>query len=177
MIKTWQVVLATLLIFVAGLATGGAVAFRVVHVIAAHHRRDQEQLQQARRPGGWGLGQQAPSFGPQLVRRFANQLDLTPEQSARINPIIRRTALDLNRLRRETQLSTALAMERMQDEIADQLTPPQRAKFEDLLSQQRARLQQIIQERKARQNQGHQGPYQDAPPQSPPQPPATHPGS
>jgi hypothetical protein len=37
----------------------------------------------------------------------------------------------------------ALAIEKMQDEIADVLTPDQRTRFEELISQQRARLQQL----------------------------------
>jgi hypothetical protein len=41
------------------------------------------------------------------------------------------------------QLATALAIERMQDEIADQLTPGQRDKFEELIAKQRARLQEL----------------------------------
>jgi Spy/CpxP family protein refolding chaperone len=171
MMKTWQVVLATVLIFLAGLITGGAIALRVARVIANNRKLDreanQEQVQSSKPQQRPGVPQQEPQFGPQLIRRFAGQLDLTPAQNARVNAIARRTGGELTRLRRETQLTTALTIERMQDEIAAILTPPQRIKFETLLSQQRARLQQFIdernEERKARQAQGQgQGASQGA---------------
>jgi Spy/CpxP family protein refolding chaperone len=79
------------------------------------------------------------------MRSFANQLDLSEAQRARIMPIVRRTTTQLGRDRREIQLTVALAIEKMQDEIAAILTPEQRTKFEELISRQRARLQQFKQ--------------------------------
>ncbi|HEY4989358.1 MAG TPA: hypothetical protein VII09_06090 [Opitutaceae bacterium] len=140
MIKSWQVVLATIAIFVAGLVTGGATALGVVRWVGRHTR-----------PNAPGTGLflsrsgQPQQFGPQLMRGFADQLDLTDDQKALIMPIVRRTASQLGRDRREIQLTSALAIEKMQDEIAALLTPVQRARFEDLVSQQRARLQQFRQ--------------------------------
>lgn len=140
MIKSWQVVLATIAIFVAGLVTGGATALGVVRWVGRHARPN---------PQGMGLflsrSGQPQQFGPQLMRGFADQLDLTDDQKALIMPIVRRTASQLGRDRREIQLTSALAIEKMQDEIAALLTPVQRARFEDLVSQQRARLQRFRQ--------------------------------
>jgi Spy/CpxP family protein refolding chaperone len=79
------------------------------------------------------------------MRSFVKQLDLTLAQRARIVPIVRRAVGQLTRDRREIQLTSALAIEKMQDEISDVLTPEQRAKFEELISQQRARIQQMKQ--------------------------------
>jgi Spy/CpxP family protein refolding chaperone len=138
--KTWQVVLATVAIFVAGLVTGGATALGVVRWVARHSRPNPNGVAQfVSHPG------QPQQFGPQLMRSFAGQLELTDDQKARIMPIVRRTASELGRNRREIQLTSALAIEKMQDEIAEILTPEQRIKFEDLVSQQRARLQQFRQ--------------------------------
>jgi Spy/CpxP family protein refolding chaperone len=158
MVKTWQVVLGTIVIFVAGLVTGGAVTLRLLW-LKEEQRKDQAVVQAQAgptlpgrpanpRPGGAGGGE--PQFGPALVRRFATQLDLTPAQFKRINPIVGRTQEELARLRREVQLGSALAIERMQDEIAAQLTPGQRGRFEALLTRQRARLQALIEERQRR---------------------------
>jgi Spy/CpxP family protein refolding chaperone len=141
MAKTWQVILATIAIFVAGLVTGGAVTLGVVKWIASHRGPNPAALLQGF-PQRQGQMQQ---FGPQLMRRYAEQLGLTDEQRARIVPIVRRTAAQLGRDRREVQLQTALALEKMQDEIADVLTPEQRLKFEDMIAKQRARLQQFRQ--------------------------------
>jgi len=79
------------------------------------------------------------------MRGFANQLDLSEQQRAKIGPIVKRTAAQLGRNRREVQLTAALAIERMQDEIADLLNHDQRTKFEELISKQRGRLEEFRQ--------------------------------
>jgi Spy/CpxP family protein refolding chaperone len=144
MAKTWQVVLATLAIFVAGLVTGGATALGAVRWIA-HHPRASAALGVG--PTG-AMGQRGQAGQPaqsnlQFMRGALDKLDLTPEQRAKVGPIVRRAMAQLNRERREVQLTSALLIERMQDDVADVLTAAQRAKFEDLIGQQRARLQQF----------------------------------
>jgi Spy/CpxP family protein refolding chaperone len=148
MVKTWQVVLATIAIFVAGLVTGGATALGLVKWIASRPHANQAMLSQL----GLGRGQGPMGFGPQLMRNFANELDLTEDQKAKIAPIVKSTAAQLARDRRAIQLTTAFAIEKMQDQISEILTPEQRTKFEVLISKQRERLQQF------RQNQ--QGSFQ-----------------
>jgi Spy/CpxP family protein refolding chaperone len=140
MAKTWQVVLATVAIFLAGLVTGGSTALGIVKWVARHPR-----VSGAGPFMPVGRNGQPQQFGPQLMHSFENKLDLSDDQRARVEPIVRRTAAQLGRERREVQLTSALAIEKMQDEIADILTPAQRTRFEDLISQQRARLQQFRQ--------------------------------
>jgi len=156
MAKTWQVVLATIAIFVAGLVAGGATALGLVRWVASHPRANAGVLAELglRQPQG-PLG-----FSPQLMRTFAKQLDLTDEQRARIGPIVRRTASELARNRREVQLASALAIEKMQDDVSEYLTPDQRSKFDELIARQRARLQQF---RQGIQQLGEQ----PAPPEAP----------
>ena len=60
--------------------------------------------------------------------------------------------------RREVQLTAALAIEKMQDDIAVTLTPGQRSKFEELIAEQRARLQQLRQDEGPRPPRGAQPP-------------------
>jgi Spy/CpxP family protein refolding chaperone len=86
---------------------------------------------------------QIQQLSPRLMRSFVNQLDLSPEQRMRILPIVHRTAAQLGRDRRQVQLTVALSIEGMEDEIADVLTPEQRVKFEDMIARQRAMLQEI----------------------------------
>ena len=155
MAKTWQVILATIGIFVAGLLAGAA--------LTAGAREWWSHKRQPGQSGGLSKPGQGPQFGPQLIRRFADQLDLTPEQKARIGPIVKRTSEILARTRREAQLTSALAIERMQGDVANVLTPEQRSRFEGLLAEQRARLQQFMQER-AGHLQGPAGPPPEAPP-------------
>jgi len=160
MAKTWQVILATVAIFLAGLVTGGATAFGVVRWVAHHPRVNPAQM--------WGpFGQrqgsgQPQQIGPQLMRSFVKQLDLTDEQRSRIGPIVRRTVTQLGRERREVQLTSALAIERMQDEISDILTPEQRTKFEELVSAQRERLREV--KMRAKQAAEQEGQPEGAPP-------------
>jgi len=162
MVKTWQVILATVAIFLAGLVTGGATALGIVRYVVRHRAMSGEAAGPLGQRQG-AAGGPVQQFTPQLMRSFVNQLDLTMAQRARIMPIVRRTAGQLARDRREIQLTSALAIEKMQDEIADILTPDQRVKFEDLIRQQRARLQQF--------KQGVQQPApQGAPPSPPPAP-------
>jgi Spy/CpxP family protein refolding chaperone len=134
MVKTWQVALATLAIFVSGLVTGGAAVFGLMHWVAVH--RPGVALQFIGR-------NQVQQFGPQLMRSFEDKLELTDEQRAQIEPIVKRAAAQLGRERREVQLTSAIAIEKMQDEIAAVLTPEQRTKFEALIARQRERLQQF----------------------------------
>jgi hypothetical protein len=154
MAKTWQVILATIAIFLAGLVTGGATALGVVRWVVRHRASNggQPGLFAPRQPG------QPLPIGPQLMRSFADKLDLTEEQRARMLLIVRRTGGQLNRDRREVQLTTALLIEKMQDEIAGILNPEQRTRFEDLIRQQRARLQQFKQGAQQAQPQGAQPP-------------------
>jgi len=166
MAKTWQVVLATVAIFVAGLVTGVAFTLGAVRWVARHPRVNPAQMF----PYAQARAEQPAQIGPQLIRSFINQLDLTDEQRGRIQPIVRRTVAQLARERREVQLNSALIIEKMQDEIAELLTPEQRMKFEDLMSRQRARLQQF---RQGMMQQQGPAPTPAAPaPQEPaPQPP------
>jgi len=127
MAKTWQIILATVAIFFAGLVTGGATAIGVVRWVT-HHR-----MMNGGPQGPFGRpGQQ---FGPQVMRNFAFRLDLTPDQRKKIGAIVGR------------------ASRMMQDEIGDILTPEQKVKFDELISEHKARMQQL---RQMQQQQGFQ---------------------
>ncbi len=167
MARTWQVILATVAIFLAGLVTGGATALGVVKWLARHPRVNPALMGTLAPRPGQGQVQQ---INPQLMRSFINRLDLTKEQRATIIPIVKRTMGQLQRDRREVQLSTALAIEKMQDDIAEVLTPEQRAKFEDMISAQRAKLQQFRQQQQAAQQQAAAQAAEPTP-TPPPQPP------
>lgn len=166
MVKPWQVVLATIGIFLAGLVTGGAITFSAVR---AFHNK---QVQQAQAQGGGtaaggnsGKLMGSEQLGPQLIRRIAmaDQLNLTAAQRFRINQIARSTADKLLRNRREATLSALLVIEQMQDEISGELTPVQRAKFEALLSDQRARMTQFKQNQMNDLHSGAASPSGSAP--------------
>jgi Spy/CpxP family protein refolding chaperone len=128
MAKTWQIILATIAIFFAGLVTGGATAIGVIKWVD-HHRNGGPQGQ---------FGRPGQQFGPQLMRTFAFRLELTPDQRKKIGAIVGR------------------ASRMMQDEIGDILTPEQKVKFDVLISEHKARMQQLrqMQQQQGFQQQG-----------------------
>jgi hypothetical protein len=161
--RTWQIIAATIGIFIAGLVTGGAVTLRTVHLL--HGRRIQAEAEGRVRdnppstaiPGG-ALPAAAPStveaaptspqrryvppFGPNPMRRLVlNRLDLSDAQRKEIGLILGRANQELGRLRNEAIRSTGEVNERMRSEITAILTPEQKGKFEILIEQSRARLQ------------------------------------
>jgi uncharacterized membrane protein len=145
--KTWKVVLAFIGIFVAGLVVGGLVTLRVVKGAAGARIGSPEQ------------------FGPQLLKRYTAKLELTPDQQEKIKPLIARAAEELRQMRRATWSNSQLVIERVEGEIAAQLSPEQKTKFDQMLAEQRERIKRFIGER-ARRQKDNRGP--DAGP-SPPQ--------
>src|SRR5277367_5699712 len=106
MAKTWQIILATVAIFFAGLVTGGASAIGVVKWVSRHRMMNGGP----QGPFGQRAGQ-IQQMSPQLMRNFALQLDLTHEQRMKVGGIMRRAA------------------NTMREEISDILTPEQKVKF------------------------------------------------
>ncbi len=134
--KTWKVVLVFIGIFAAGLVVGGLVTLRVVKYFAPPRLGSPEQ------------------FGPQLIKRFTTKLELTPEQQEKIKPVIAQGAEELRQIRRTTWLSSQAVIDRMESEIAAQLTPEQKIKFEQMLAEQRDRLKRFMEERARRMKDG-----------------------
>lgn len=93
-------------------------------------------------------------LGAMLMRRIVDQLDLSSDQKKQLKPIEMRTGEDLRRLRRDTQHSTELVIDRMHDEIAAILTSDQRAKFDDLILRRRERIKKFFQDQELRNHAG-----------------------
>ena len=127
--KTWRVLLAFVGIFLAGTVCGGLVAIRAVKAPLGEPHRPPPKPEE---------------FGPQLLKRFADKLDLTREQREAIKPIVGRAAEDLRHQRREVLLSSKTIIERMQDEMSAVMTPDQRVKFTALIDQQRAKVRKYL---------------------------------
>jgi Spy/CpxP family protein refolding chaperone len=78
----------------------------------------------------------AVPFNPQMLRRFAEQLDLTREQREQLRPIIMQYAEEFRVQRRENDS----AVQRMGEDVDKVLTPDQRVKLEKLKDEQRIRV-------------------------------------
>jgi Spy/CpxP family protein refolding chaperone len=160
--KPWQVCLVLIAIFAAGGISGGLVAYRV----ARRHAPPPPEVWVARQ-----------------IEHVARELQLTPEQKEHIQPIVKRTTEELGKLRRQSMPAVHSILERMETDIAEQLTPEQRTKFEQILKQRREARKQMQGQRGphgARERPPGPPPGEKPPPASPetsgPPPPASNPG-
>lgn len=129
----WKVILAFAGVFAAGGVCGGFVALRVDKAV---------------RPPA-GRTQVWQSYWSQTLKRLHDNLALTEEQTRQIRPIVERSQEQVAGLRKENFLAVGRAMERMHTEIAELLTPEQKAKFEDMRRKLRERLERERAERRA----------------------------
>src|SRR2546423_11590310 len=131
----WKLIAGFLLVFVAGgitgMALGGLYARHLFFEF--HHPR---------------------LVGVRMKERLRTELSLTPEQVAKVSPIVDKTAAQLQEIRRDTGRRVHDVMARAHKEIAANLTDEQRQK-----------LQQI--EKRHRRGDSHHGPPRFGP-QSPP---------
>lgn len=126
--KPWKIILLLTGIFIAGGVTGAFVMKRV----------GREMLARRAAPEQWA---------PQQIKRLMDRLDLKPEQMEAVRPIVRRNMEQLNRLRTYSMAETKSIMEQMQREIAAELTPEQRAKFEQMNKEMRERVKKFTNDR------------------------------
>jgi Spy/CpxP family protein refolding chaperone len=153
MTLNWKILAAFTGIFLAGAVAGGFVSARMIrHFAEKRFTPDQ--------------------FGPQQMKKFTEQLNLTPEQREKIRPVILQTAEDLKKVRRDAFKATTELFERMEAGIAKELTDAQRAQLRDIQEKERERRKQWMLERAKR---GDARPGPDGPPPGPPSPPAAPP--
>jgi Spy/CpxP family protein refolding chaperone len=131
----WKLVAGFLLVFVAGGIAGAALG----GLYARHF------FFEIHRPG---------SVGDRMKQRLRTELSLTPEQVAKVSPIVDKTAAQLQEIRRDTGRRVHEIMTEAHKEIAANLTDEQRQK-----------LQQI--EERHRRWHHRRGPHEFAP-ESPP---------
>ena len=107
----WKLIAGFLLVFVAGAITGASVGGS----FARHHF----------------LGLHRPErIGAQMKDRLRAELNLTPEQVAKISPIIDKTASQLRDIRRDTGQRVRQAIAEAHRQIAANLTDEQRQKLQ-----------------------------------------------
>ncbi|MGI8819905.1 MAG: hypothetical protein ACR2ID_03400 [Chthoniobacterales bacterium] len=108
----WRLVIGFILVFIAGGATGlFAGAWHARHAFVGRHG-----------------GRMAERMRAQMHR----QLDLSPEQTAVIDPIVDRMAARLQEIRRESSRRVVATMDGSHREIATHLTPGQQRRLEQM---------------------------------------------
>jgi Spy/CpxP family protein refolding chaperone len=131
----WKLIAGFILVFVAGGISGAFLGgLYARHLFFGFHNPEQ--------------------IGARMKERLRAELNLTPEQAAKISPIIDNTAIRLREIRRETA-------RRVHETIAES----HRQMAANLTDEQRQKLQQI-EERHRRLRHGH-FPH-ELPPESPP---------
>jgi hypothetical protein len=131
----WKLVAGFVLVFVAGGIAGAALGgWYARHLFFEIHR-----------PG---------TVGYRMKERLRAELSLTPEQVAKVSPIVDKTAAQLKEIRRDTGQRVHEIMTEAHKEIAANLTDEQRQK-----------LQQI--EERHRKWRHHQGSHEFTPESSP----------
>jgi Spy/CpxP family protein refolding chaperone len=132
----WKLIAGFLLVFVAGGITGMALGgLYARHLFFELHR--------------------AGRVGDRMKERLRTELSLTPEQVAKVSPIVDKTAAQLQEIRRDTGRRVHEIMAKAHKEIAVNLTDEQRQKL------------QQIEERHRRGWRHRHGPH-EFPPESPP---------
>ena len=117
----WKLIAGFLLVFVAGGLTGG--------FIAAKHARH------------LFLGPPHSHGLPDRMREhLRRQLDLTPDQVAKISPIIDQASSKLETIRIETAQRVRATLEESHRQIAPELTPEQREKLEKMEQMHKKRM-------------------------------------
>jgi hypothetical protein len=112
--KPWKVVAAFIGVFIAGSVFGGFFALRIGRQVAS------QQRVAAVNPAPFN-----PPAGPQLLRRFAERLELSNEQRDKLRPVVDRAEDEIGRIRQTSLERTEAILRRMQHEFRAELNPGQ----------------------------------------------------
>jgi Spy/CpxP family protein refolding chaperone len=109
----WKLIAGFLLVFLAGGVTGAFVAATTTrhHLFATRHQ---------------GIAAQ------RMRDRLQTELNLTPEQLAKISPVVDKAAAELESIRKDTARRVRQTFAETHEQIAADLTPEQRTKMEQM---------------------------------------------
>jgi hypothetical protein len=128
-VNTWRVILATLVIFAAGVVTGGLIA-----------RHSQQNKTEASRRNS-GPGRVAPPYSAggirlEFLRRAQRELILEPEQRERIDKILKESQARTVQIMEPVSAELREEVERTKSEFLAVLSPEQRRRFDELVKKQ-----------------------------------------
>ena len=109
----WKLIVGFILVFVAGGISGGFLGgLYARHLFFGFHHPEQ--------------------IGARMKERLRTELNLTPEQVAKISPIIDKTAVQLREIRRETGRRVHETISESHGQMAANLTDEQRQKLQQI---------------------------------------------
>jgi Spy/CpxP family protein refolding chaperone len=125
-VNTWKVILATIVIFAAGVLTGGLIT---------------RQLERANVVRRQHLTRPALPFSPggsrlEFLRRAQRDLDLTPEQRERVDRILKDSQERSRKIMEPVAPQLRQEIQRAKEEFRGALTPEQQKRFDELLKRQ-----------------------------------------
>lgn len=119
----WKLIVGFVLVFVAGGMTGAFIVASQTHHLF--------------------FWRSEGTIGDRMRDRLRNQLRLTDEQTAKISPIIDKTATQLEAIRTESARRVHETFAEAHREIAADLTPEQRAKLQAIEERHRHRFHHV----------------------------------
>jgi Spy/CpxP family protein refolding chaperone len=165
MVNTWKIILATVVIFGAGVITGGLLVDHASRAKAKPPREFQVSLEQRR---------------IEFLLNATRELKLSPEQRQRIEHLVRESQERTRKLWEQVGPEMRKELAEVREKIREELTPPQRKRFEELMKRQQLRRAEEAppagrEKREGRRPPPGEGfPPAGAPPFAPP--PASPPG-
>ncbi len=120
--KTWKVILATLVIFLAGFGSGMVLTRKGWLGKIVNRTKTSEAP-----PGSWMMQR------PEFVHWMARALELNPKQKERVEEIMRSSQERLKPLRELIDPVMQEELKRTREEVNKELTPEQQKKFEEML--------------------------------------------
>lgn len=136
--NSWKVILATIVIFGAGVLTGGLVLELTQELNAERHPRAGTRSFQPGSPGGMRL---------EFLRRIQSALEVTPEQREQIDKVLKQSQDRTRKIMEPVSPQLRQELLRAKSEFREILTPAQQTRFDDLLKQQ-----QLLKERRSGQH-------------------------
>jgi len=190
-VNTWKVILATLVIFVAGVVTGGLLVSYADRAQQKSRRflpRDNVRLPANANPSAFGSPRDPRETQPRLPNPLQNHMPrgvrmeflqkleaevrLTAEQRERIEKIIADGQLRNKELWERVAPEMRHEIAETQKRIREELTPEQRTRFEELMKQSRPAGQRKADETKQpeRRSRDQRDPRRPIPPRDAPAP-------
>lgn len=154
MVSTWKIILATVVIFGAGVVTGGLL---VNHVTRAKVKPVLPSLEQRR---------------IEFLLNVTRELKLSPEQRQRIERVVRESQERTRELWEQVGPQMRKELVEVKERIREELTSPQRKRFEELMKRQQVRRPEdpTPANRPPREGRRSPPPREGPPPEGVPQP-------
>ena len=172
--NSWKVILATMVIFGTGVSTGGLVVRQSGNIEPPFHPPDY-RVPRPLPPSPLADGgvPQGHIQKLELLNRVQRELDLNPEQRARIEKIISEGQVRNKELWEPVAKQMRQEMQQVRERIRAELTSEQKLRFEELLKQRPPRKSGEPPKQDRRLRDSRHPPLQGAPPPNgtPQQPP------